>query len=117
MSSHRTDRVPSFMVGYYLPLPFADLTTLSWAGDYPIDGLLHLGEADALFVSPGSHDGRFVGQVGQVGAAKASGLAGQDIHIQVWQKGLAFQVQPEDRFSTRYVWEVKGNPAVEAPSA
>ena len=98
---------PLFGVGDDAALPLR-------AGHDPLQGLVELGHADRLAVSPRGQDGCLVHEVGQIGARETGRLAGQLLRVDGLVERLALGVDLEDGHAAPEVRPIQDDLAVEA---
>ena len=104
-----------FVVGRHLLFPGVDHPVLTLrAGDDPVHGLFKIDHEDRLLVASRRHDGRFIDQVCEVGAAESWSLFGQCVKRDFRGQGLPRGVDLQDVLAPFDVGQVQGHLAVKA---
>ena len=107
--------VADFVVGDDLFFVLGDAAALPLrSGDDSRDRFLELDHADHLLVGASGEDGRFIDEVGQVGAAEARRLPRQHVEVDGRVEGLVPRVDVEDLAAALDVGPVEGDVAVES---
>jgi hypothetical protein len=107
--------MPHLVIGHHLALFRAQHAALAFnAGDNAFHGGGEIVETDRVGATAGGHDGRFVDQVGQVGAGEARGNVGYTLAIEAWFHGDLLKVDLEDRLAALAVRTIDQNLPVDA---
>ena len=72
---------------------------------------------DHASVLPRRHQGRFIDQVGQIGAREARGSAGDGLHIHIGRQGHVLHVNAQNAFATADIGITDHNLTVETTRA
>ena len=87
------------------------------AGDAALDGLVDVGHGDGVGAAAGGEKGRFVDEVGEVGAGHAGGHLGDRIGVDAGSEGDLLEVQGKDLAPGGAVGTVDEDLAVETAGA
>ena len=87
------------------------------SGHHPKAGLVQLLPPDRDLLVAGGEDGRFVEEVGQVGAGETRGLPGDHVEVDVLGQRLLSGIEAEDRAPAVEVGRVDRHPPIEAARA
>ena len=104
-----------FVVGRHLLFPGVNHAALTLgSGDDPVHRFFEVFHEDGLFVVSRRHDGCFVDQVREIGAAETRSLLGQCIERDLRGQGLPSGMDLQDVFPALDIRQVHGHLAVKA---